>query len=250
MMEEILQRIYRLQQYATAFGGLISDAQAMAPTNSEGTDASGAIRVLLGPDGLPDSIRVTAEWQRRLTADAFGAAVVEAFQVAMGNRLGIWTEKLDDERWQFKVDNLKDDFDDRHPGPSPVSLPAALQRGPTNVTPRPLDQMAEDMLSAFDALEKPTHHGITEERVTGSSANRRITLTLTGNGIESCTADPRWVAEQTAARISSALGEALESARSELSHAINARPRPASDDLKGLFDEAIGLLNDPRRLAD
>ncbi len=249
-MEELFQRIREFQQYTAVFRRLISEAQAMAPTNVEGVDASGTVRVLLGSDGLPDLIRVATGWQRRLPADAVGAAVVEAFQAATRDRLDIWAKKLEEERWQFKVNKVKNALDSRTTGTSPAPLPSAFQRGPTNVTPRPLGQVTEDMLSAVDATEMRAQHGVGEQSVTGSSANRRIKVTLTGNGIHSCIADPTWAADQPAARLSSALSEALASARAALSRVIDAGQISAGGDLLGLFNEAIGILNDPLRLAD
>ena len=66
MAEDLIRELVRLQRYASQLHALIAEAQAQAPRSARGTDSSGAVHVLLGPDGLPESIRVDPDWRQRL----------------------------------------------------------------------------------------------------------------------------------------------------------------------------------------
>jgi hypothetical protein len=127
-------------------------------------------------------------------------------------------------------------------------MPPALRHPAEDVTPRPIDQVAEDMIKAFDHVgdfAAPPPHAI---RGAGSSRSRKLILTLSTTGLVSCTADPEWVSAQTAASLMNALGEALTAARADLENGTD-RPVP-SRSLDHLFTEALALLRDPRRAVD
>ncbi len=246
LMDEIIREYSGFRQYASGLRVLISEAQAKAPRNNAASDRSGAIRVALRSDGMPDSIQVAHDWRRRLSADAFADAVVEASHIARGERLEMWIRLLDEEDWQSRVDHFRDGFEDRSELTG-ASI-AAFGRESPEVAPRPVEQIAEDLIRAFDALERAPKPEAGRARATGSSANRRLTLTLSENGIESCAAASGWIARQTGARLSGVLEGALRSARSQLARAVQVESTTAN--VRGLFDEAIALLADPRRLVD
>jgi nucleoid-associated protein YgaU len=106
-MEEILRDLARLRNYAAGLQQVMADFQQAAPERSQGTDRSGAVRAVLGADGLPEAIRVDAHWGNRLRAGSFGAAVVEASETAMRERGAAWSRALKGSDWQRRVDLLE-----------------------------------------------------------------------------------------------------------------------------------------------
>lgn len=95
-MDDLMRQFAQMQQYTAALHGLITAAQAHAPQHSEGADQSRTVHVVLGSDGLPESFRVASDWTRRIEPAAFAGAVLEACQVAISDRLAVWTKTLED----------------------------------------------------------------------------------------------------------------------------------------------------------
>jgi hypothetical protein len=253
MTAELIRELEQIQRYAAGLHDLLAQAQAQAPRQAEGADRSGTVRVVLGPDGFPETIRVENGWDRRLSAEAFGWAVGEAFSVATGDRLAEWTTTLRQHGWQAGVDRLRADVD----GGRSAATPPALRREVRPVRPRPLDAVAEDVIRSFDALDEPAVPPAPASG-TGSAASGRIALTLSAAGGLSCAADPQWVARQSAAALMTALSEALQEARADLvrttaSNASTAGTGTASGTtgdsaparLDRLLDEAFALLKNP-----
>jgi hypothetical protein len=67
-MEEILRDLARLRRAGTMLQELMTEVQRAAPERSEGTDPTGMVRAVLGPDGLPESIQVSSYWKEKLPA--------------------------------------------------------------------------------------------------------------------------------------------------------------------------------------
>ncbi len=247
MKPDILNELRQIQRYATGLQALLADAQAQAPRQADGTDGTGAVRVHLGRDGLPESVRVESDWQRRLAPEAFGGAVGEAFAAAMGQRLAGWTTTLREQGWQSGADRLRQTMDRPTPTePTADAIPAAFRR---SAPPRPVDVLAEDMISAFDNLDQLTTPPQPAAASTGSAANGKLVVTLSPTGGLSCTADPQWVERQSAASLMNALGEALTAAKAHLAATSpSATPAP-SGRLDQLLGEAFAVLSDPRRAA-
>lgn len=249
MTDELLRELSQIQQYAAGLQGLLASAQAQAPPSSEGTDRSGAIRVLLDADGQPDSFRVEPGWHRKLAAPAFGDAVIEAFQAAMGMRLAVWTRTLQERGWQAEVDRLQvGSMDKQPPAPPSAQLPPAVRRAAQEMRPRSIDEVAEDVIKEFDNVEDAVPASPQAVRGTGSSRSGKLVFTLSKTGLVSCNADPQWVSGQTAASLTNALGEALTAARADLARSAD-QPAP-SRSLDRLLAEALELLSNPRRVVD
>lgn len=248
MTNDLMKELVQLQQYAAGLQGLLATAQAEAPRSSEGTDRTGTIRAFLGPDGLPNSFRIEPGWNRKIIAENFGGAVLEAFQAAMGERLASWTRTLEQQGWQAQADRLRVDLDTQPSASGQAEMSPAFGRPAEDVTPRPIDQVAEDMIKAFDHVGDLAAPPSQVARGAGSSRSDKLVLTLSTAGLVSCTADPEWVSAQTAASLMNALGEALTAARADLENSIH-RPAPARS-LDHLFTEALALLRDPRRIVD
>ncbi|MDQ4011780.1 MAG: hypothetical protein M3228_14070 [Actinomycetota bacterium] len=248
MTDDLMRELIQLQQYAAGLQGLLATAQAEAPRSSEGTDRTGTIRASLGPDGLPNSFRIEPGWHRKITAENFGGAVLEAFQAAMGKRLAIWTTTLEQQGWQAQAARLRIDLDQQPSVSGQAEMSPAFGHPVEDVTPRPIDQVAEDMIKAFDHVGDFAAPPPQVARGAGSSRSDKLVLTLSTAGLVSCTADPKWVSAQTAASLMNALGEALTAARADLENSAG-RPAP-SRSLDRLFTEALALLRDPRRVVD
>ncbi|MGH3811574.1 MAG: hypothetical protein ACRDUV_03825 [Pseudonocardiaceae bacterium] len=248
MPDELMRELAQIQQYAAGLQDLLATAQAEAPRSGEGTDGTGSIRVFLGPDGLPNSFRIESGWNRKIPAEGFGDAVLEAFQAAMGERLAVWTRTLEEQGWQAQADRLRVDLDEQPSVSGQEEVPSAFGHPVEDVTPRPVDQVAEDMIKAFDQIGDLAGRPPQASGGTGSSRSGKLVLTLSRAGLVSCTADPEWVSAQTAATLMNALGEALTVARADLENST-AQAAP-SGSLDRLFAEALALLRDPRRVVD
>jgi hypothetical protein len=144
LTDDVLRDLRRLQQYAAGLRGLLTDADAHAPQQAAGADRTGAVSVLLGPDGLPNSVRVAPDWPQWVRPEDLGAAVLEAGQAAAGQRLAAWTEALDRTGWRSDADRLRE----THP-PSSDTAPVITP----DPSPRPLQDLAEDVLASFDTID-------------------------------------------------------------------------------------------------
>lgn len=245
MTEDIFEELNRFRQYVGALQKMIARAQSMAPQSTEGIDRSGAIRMILGKSGLPESIKVTTDWQSKLTPEAFSNAVTEAFRVAAGRRLEAWTKTLEDENWQGKIERLQNNFENRSAPPPPADLPAAFKGHLSRIAPRPTNEVVEDMIRAMERVDQGSRIVEAVKRA-GSNDGRKLMIVLSENGVETCKADPKWVAQQTAATLTGALNDALSSARLSLKQAASSKPKSSLPD--GLIYEAMSLFADPRRL--
>jgi hypothetical protein len=238
--DDLMAQFAQMQKYTATLHNLMTAAQSQAPRQSEGADKTGTVRITLGPDGLPTTFRVGSDWDRRMEPAAFGGAVMEAFQVAINDRMETWTQSLAEDGWRDRADQLK------NPGSATTGrVPAAFRKPVEDVNPRPLSDITEDMFKAFDNVQTapPKTDG-----ANGTDRTGKLAIGLSATGMTSCTVDERWAGDQTAARLMNALGEALASAKADLA-LKSAKPQPASG-LDRLFAEAMALLNDPRKLAD
>lgn len=215
-MNDILGDLKRLRHYAAGLGDLLAELQRAAPERSEGADRSGTVRAVLGRDGLPETIRVSSLWKDRLTPWSFGGAVAEACEAAARERGTKWSQVLAKAGWQERMDRLETDSAAAAAAdPSPV--PAAFRRGTEDIKPRPLDVLAEEAISALDAVTSPAARGRPQPpRGTGANPERTLTITLSEGGRVAVQADPRWVSQRTAAQLSDALSVALAAARRNL----------------------------------
>jgi hypothetical protein len=239
MAEDILRELARLQEYATALQRMMAEAQAQAPRRAEGADPSGALHLVLGADGLPESVRVEPDWRQRLDPRRVGEAVVEAFESATGQRMAEWTNTLRDDGWQDKVERLRDE-----PEAAAMPLPVPRDEPP----PRPMDVVVEEVLHAMDHAEQFANPPAFSAQGTGSDASAHLTVTLSRRGLVTCAVDASWAAQQTATDLSGAFGKAIAKARADLARAA-AEPGPG-ERLDRLFDEVLAILHDPRRLTE
>lgn len=246
MNEDLMAQFAQIQRYASGLQRLLADAQTMAPRESEGADSSGAVKVQLGADGIPRSFRIASDWQRRLGSKEFGPAVVEACQAAIGDRLSVWADALAEDGWQDKVERLKDGPAD--PAPSQdgsARIPPAFRKAVDTARPRPANDLAEEVIRAFDNLETMTPPATPQ--ASGTAPGGKLTVTLSSTGLTSCTVDETWAARQTAAILMNALGSAVRAATQALQE-MPADAKPAAG-FDRLIAESLALLNNPGQLS-
>lgn len=87
MTEDLIRGLRQLQQRVLQLQESIARAQASAPSQVRARDRTGAVEIALDRDGLPKSVEVADDWQRRIGRAGFGSAVVEASQAAAAERM-------------------------------------------------------------------------------------------------------------------------------------------------------------------
>lgn len=241
-MDDLLAELTQLHDYAQGLQGLLATARQAAPAASSGSDRTGTVTVVLGPDGLPESFRVRAGWHRDVAPAAFAELVMEAFRTAVGERLKAWTDTLDEQGWRDGVDRPRTDA---AAGPA-GRIPPALRHPAAD--PRSIDAVTEDMIKAFDDVHRFAESGVRTATGRGADRSGNLTLVLSAAGLVSCTANADWVSTQSAASLMNALGEALRAARADLAR----QPEQASmsEGLDSLLGEAFALLRDPRLVTE
>lgn len=229
-----------IQQLADDLQCVFGRAQALAPARAEGADPTGSVRVELGSDGWPIAIHVGSGWAGVLPAESVGAAVEQAFATAQTARMAAWSDAM-------RQDPLLD-----MRGPIGASAPTrwgmATSRVRLDGQPRPIDELAEDMISAVaELVHGPAARSSGAEHAgVGSVASGRLVLSLGAAAGLTCMADPQWVAQQTAARLSDALGAALLAARSAVRDGPPTAP-VRNDRLDLLLADALAVLDECAR---
>ncbi|MGC4749923.1 hypothetical protein ACLQ28_30315 [Micromonospora sp. DT201] len=133
---------------------------------------------MLGPDGLPEFIVVGPAWQRGLTADEFPVAVMEACQVAAGERMAAVSQVLHDEMAHPGAERLREHLAEQAE-PAPVEpLPAQWRDQVNRVQPRPLEDLVEDVLRAADDVDALAAASPLAAVGTGTDASGRIVVTV------------------------------------------------------------------------
>lgn len=229
MMGNSLQWMVRLE-------AVLDDARAARPERVEATDATGTIRVTLGPDALPVSMSVGADWRRAVGSERFAAAVVEACQAAAGARMAAWTAALGERGTPAAVARLREEIDRDEPAPEPELVLDSLVQAHLSTRPRPVDEVVRDI----SRLTRDMPDAAGEARpASGSGAFGNVVVTLSPAGEVSCAADPGWVSRQEADDLGEALNAALASARAALGRRPPAAPTAA---VNGLLVELLASV--------
>jgi hypothetical protein len=242
-MEEIVRDLARVNRYAAGLQQLMADLQQASPESSRGVDRSGAVQAVLGRHGLPEAIRVQADWKGRLDPRSFAAAVTEASQVAMRERGLAWSRELERSGWQQRAGRLGADSASAPPMPSGV--PPAFQRV-GSARPQSAQRLAEEVIDLAETAITAARAPRRSPRGVGKNRGGTLVLTLSRGGQVSCQADPRWVAGQSGHQLTEALSAALAAARRELT----ASPSPGSDFAgrqQQLLGDIFATLEHPQR---
>ncbi|MEV7401577.1 hypothetical protein AB0N93_14415 [Streptomyces sp. NPDC091267] len=251
MDDEFIRGLQQFQEQALNLQSMMTDMQNRMPQGAEGTDSQGAVTVRLAADGLPEFIRAASDWQRRQDPTAVGAAVSEAYGAAMSQQMTAWSQAFEDGNWQAKADQLDSQAAQPSASAAPVKQPEIPERDLRYVISRPLDELAEDVLSAFDMVDRMGETASEPAEVEGTSAARNVTLVVSKGALRSCEVDQRWAAGQTYIGLNQAFEEALADARDKLSSTEAA----GADGIAGLqvdslLDEALAMLRNPQRFID
>lgn len=232
MIDDLIESLTQLHNRSASLAKFAGSALEFAPRSGTGTDRSGMISARVTEDGIPESVRIDQHWRRGIAARKFGAAVLEATHAALRDRLTAWSRTLADADWQNAAEVA----------PVPVAPPPLADQR----RPRSIDAVAEDLITAFDAIRKlPTGSA---DGTTGRGRDRsdKLIITLSRAGVVSCEVDERWVAGQSAAALMNAIAEALALAKADLAERV--RTGATAPVLDGLFVEALALLRNPRQM--
>lgn len=247
MDDDILRDLERLRRYGSGLQSLLSELQQNAPERSEGTDTSRMVRATLGPDGLPETIRVSSYWKDKLPPASFTEAVTAACTAAVQQRGTEWSQTMRRLHWQERLERLDAGTDGASPAePTPPGqIPPGFQR--TNGTPPPaLDEYAEDVISVLDAALRSEPPAQPPAGV-GTNRGGTLEIRLRPGGQLACRADESWVARQSGAQLSEALSTALTAARRQLAAAVDASAA-STQALTARADRLMGeIFGDPSR---
>lgn len=247
MSGDIFQELQQFQEHMNKMQQLMSEVRDHMPQSADGEDAQGAVSVRLIAGGIPESIKVASDWQRRQPPENLGAAVVEAYGSALSEWMERWSGGLARADWEARAHETGGTLGRPAAAGTASVPPETFERDVRYVVPRPLEEVAEDVLTAFDVVERQDPEAAEQPEVKGDSAARRVVITLGSQGLASCEVDPEWAARQSVVRLNQALADALADARAKLSSAESSRPDAVAElNLGGLLDEAMAIMKNPR----
>ena len=251
MTEQAPHDLRRVRRPAATLQRLVADTRGDLPDRAEGTDRTGAVRVVLGGDGLPTSIEVGADWQHRVVASAFGDAVLDAFHTATRARIEAWSEALRRPARPVAPAEVVS-----RPWPAVPVVPAEVvsrhrpARPPVDGSAaRSMTTLVEEVLNAADEFARRGAAPPAMPTGTGSDGTGRLMLTLSAAGVESCIAPAHWLSCQHADDLTAALARALAAARADLGTAQAGQGGASEPDarLHRVLDELFAAVADPRR---
>jgi hypothetical protein len=226
MADENADELHGLHAEAAGLQQMIEKVNSQVPSRVDGFDPSGAVSVVVGPDGLPTEIHVSDDWTFRLMAERLADAVMGAFTAAFYERLRAWTTAFDAE-----------DLDDLPEGDQEPPVPGASPRPTTK--PRDPEAYALAVLEALDDV------GEASEVPAGACGvgviDGCLELTLTGAGLVSCFVEPDWAAHRSGEELTEAFNATLAAAHDDLAAAASASP---SGRLRQLLDEGFAILDE------
>ncbi|MEU8661509.1 hypothetical protein [Actinoplanes philippinensis] len=230
MQPEMIRRLEHLRQRAEEWGRLALETRTVAAEGTEGLDASGCVRIVLGPDRLPIRFHVREGWQDRLDASSLAGAVMDANNEAIGSAYRIWSDRLDDTGW-WRRQRKSDEAAERRTMPvaSPPRTPRA-RLGPED------PEMGERILRLLhDARRTATRPEPAE--TTGSNDNGTVSIRLSPGGLAGCVIDEDWARHRRGDALATALSDAVRQARRHLTS-----PRLGLREADALIGEALAAL--------
>jgi hypothetical protein len=228
VFEDIGDELARLQREVSGAVRLLTEAEARLPKHAEGADRTGAVLVRLGPDGLPVGVSIAPAWPEKLAPESVAQAVIEANHAATRARIAEWSRNLERDEWPAVVAHLTSPADGRRAAPQASTVAEPVPAS----DPRPLDELVEDTIRAFDTVGRPS---LTAR---GTGCDGQPVVVLSPHGLVSCEAKPRWVLGRGGATLAEAFGVALRAARQDLTARAVAQHRQ-TDALARLFSEAL-----------
>jgi DNA-binding protein YbaB len=248
--DDVYREVAAFQRQAADLRRVLEDAQAHAPESATGADPTGAVRVALGRDGVPDEISVDASWRSRLAATALAGAVHEAFQSAAQARLAEWTKTLERGRWRQDAERVMRGRSEPAGFATPLSeVPAMFGGAAAQVTPpRGLDALAEEMMSTLRRADEIAEGAPALVGATGRAASGKVVVTVSrAGGLTGCDISARWAEQTSPSMLNRGLAQALAEARRKLAAQPAAAPAAQFD---ALFAEVLDVLQNPARLVE
>jgi hypothetical protein len=195
----------------------------------DGHDSSGCLTVSLADDGLPDMVRVSADWSTRIGAAGFSGAVLEAARDASARRAVLLSQSRQMPPGQT---------DDRD---VPV---AGASNGPAD-RPPPLRVLVEEAICELEKINQLPLSTFAPATGTGTDGGENLSVTLSQEGLVSCTAASEyWLVRQGGQALGSALTGAVAAARVDLARAL-AEPDPSAR-MDQLFNDLLTVLTSGR----
>jgi hypothetical protein len=213
------------REYAAALQRAAAEQESQLPQRVEGVDPSRAVRVVIGPDGLPESVEVDFDWKRNLRPEKIAQAVQSAYQDAVKQRLRAFAGAMG-------TLTLPD------PPAAGATVPPASPPPAAGapVRPRRLEEIGADVVRlATDPAadpEAPPPSG------SGATAYGKLTLTIATDHL-TCTVDHFWAADQTGEELTAAFATALAAARADYAQAAGRSPVGRA---QHLLDEVIAAM--------
>jgi hypothetical protein len=211
------------RDYAAALQRAAAEQESQLPQRVEGVDPSRALRVVIGPDGLPDSVEVDFDWKRNLRPEKIAQAVQSAYQDAIKQRLRAWVGAMG-------AVTL--------PDPPPAGAPvSALARPGPQTPPRRLEEIEADIERL--AAEPVADPDAPPPSGSGATAHGKLTLTIAADHL-ACAVDHFWAADQTGEELTAAFATALAAARAAYAEAAGRSPLGLAQQLLNEVIAAMG----------
>lgn len=217
MMNDIAERLGRLQTHTAGVAALMASAWAGAPASARGRDATESVEVTIDDAGLPTTVSIEPEWEEELAPAALGGAVLEAYTAAVADGMSTWSAALEQGGWQTQVDELRErdaagpSSADPLPSPAVVAAPAS-----SGVAPPDLGTLLEEAIGSLQASRARAAEPAVAPLAAGKGGGGRVTVELTSTGLQACVIDASWATNQEADTLVSAISGALRAARADL----------------------------------
>lgn len=233
-LEDFADRLRRLHQHTSELRSLFDRIHVGTPADATvGTDPSGAVRVTVDPDGVPQAIGVQPGWQRRTSAEGLAGCVLAAYQAAAGKVLRALTGTVEADAWL--TGDSRAEAGDREEGVRKPSPPPA----PVHGQPRDPLILTEEILKALHTAR--TRAATPVPMYLGQAVRGTVSVTLSPAGLHGCAIEPAWARRQSSATLNAALRKALDSARARLAAGASSR-RAEANLLDTLAAEALATL--------
>ncbi|GGO56952.1 hypothetical protein GCM10012287_51730 [Streptomyces daqingensis] len=131
--------------------------------------------------------------------------------------------------------------------PAPIDVPGRDLRF---VVPRPIGEVAEEMMNALDSVSGLNLDSLADAQVEGKDSGHRVTVVLSKGSFNSCRVDASWARGKSSVALGQAVEAALSDGRAALARQEESAGTATQDrQLDGLLDEALAILRDPKRFS-
>jgi hypothetical protein len=228
MTDDIAARLEQLSRRTAAVTDLVAAMCANGPRDTDGLDATGTVRVTLGPDGLPSAVRIVHNWRQSISPESLGRAVMDASAAAVTKNMDAWSQTLGQLPWRAQVTGPRTG-DNQHVNEPPPPAPYRSAPEFTELTEHVLRSLAE--VRRRPNVSPPVN--------VGNDSSRNVSIALSPTRLESCNVEPAWAAHQSGYGLTAALSQALAAARTALAEREDQRRAGGAHDFVA---EALNAL--------